>query len=313
MPSIFVTTAELPESALDTLRTAGDLRVWSGATPMRADTLAAEIREADALVTLVDNTVDASVLAAGLRLRVVANVAVGFDNIDLDAARRRGIWVTNTPDVLTDATADLTFALILAVARRIVEADAYLRDGKFDGWGFQLLLGTELRGKTLGVVGLGRIGKAVAQRAEAFGMNVAGLGSAASDDELDALFASADVLTLHTPMMPATRHMVDARRLRLMKKSAILVNTARGPLVDEAAVADALTSGALGGAGFDVYENEPAVHQRLLAAPNTVLVPHIGSATRDARRAMAELAARNAVDVLAGRRPPNVIVEGRRE
>ena len=306
-----VATAELPASAIDILEAAGDVDIWRGATPISTEDLVTQVAGADALVTLVDTVVDARVLRSAPRLQVVANVAVGFDNVDLATAGELGVWVTNTPDVLTDATADLTMALLLAVARRVVEAEALLRAGKFERWGFQMLLGVELAGKTLGVVGYGRIGRAVARRAASFGMRIAHVDSSSSEAEVDALFATSDVVTLHAPATARTRRMVDERRLRLMKHGAILVNTSRGALVDEAALAGALAEGRLRGAGLDVYENEPCVEPRLLAAPNAVLLPHIGSATTEARRAMAELAARNAVEVLAGRRPPNVVVEGR--
>jgi glyoxylate reductase len=310
MPTIFVTTSELPEAALEILRAAGDVRVWEGARPIPADDLAANVETVDALVCLLSERVDDALLERAARLRVVANVAVGTNNVDLEAARRRGIWVTNTPDVLTDATADLAFALLLAVARRLREAERTLRDGRFEGWGYGDFWGVELAGKRLGILGYGRIGRAMGRRAEGFGMEVVGLRSSATPEEIDALVASSDVLSLHTPLTSATRGLVDARRIGSMKPTAILVNTARGEVVDEAALAEALHDKRIAGAGLDVYEHEPRVHPRLLDAPNAVLLPHIGSATREARTAMAVLAARNTVAVLDGRRPQNAVVEG---
>lgn len=302
MPRIFVTTRLLPDEAIDILRGAGDVACWQGASAaIGARDLAAEAASADALVCLVSDRVDATVVERAASLRIIANVGVGYNNIDVAAARRRGVVVTNTPDVLTDATADLTMALILAVARRVVESERFLREGKFDGWGYRMFWGAALGGKRLGVVGYGRIGRAVGRRAEAFGMVVEGIGSDATPGDVDALVARADVLSIHAPLTEQTRHLIDARRLSSMKPTAILINTARGPIVDEAALAEALVDGRIGGAGLDVFEHEPAVHARLLVAPNTVLLPHIGSATREARTAMATTAARNVVEVLAGR------------
>lgn len=304
---IFVTSPELFESALELLRTAGEVRVWDGPTPIPRADLEREALGADALVTMLFDRVDEALLALAPRLRIVANVAVGYDNVDAAAAARRGVWVTNTPDVLTEATADLAWALILATARRLGEAERLLRSGAFLGFGFRMLLGMGLGGKVLLVVGPGRIGQAVARRATGFGMVVATAGRGTPATELDLLLASADVVSLHVPLTEETRHLVDARRLGLMKRSAILVNTARGPVVDEEALAEALHAGCIAGAGLDVYEREPEVHTRLLDAPGAVLLPHIGSATVEARQAMAEAAASNVVEALAGRRPPNVV------
>jgi glyoxylate reductase len=308
---IFVTTPELPESALEILRAAGDVRVWQGDGTIPRAALEAGVATASALVCLLGERVDDALLALAPSLRVVANVAVGVNNVDLEAARRRGIWVTNTPDVLTEATADLTMGLVLAAARRMGDAERFLREGRFDRWGYRMFWGMGLAGKTLGVVGYGRIGRAVGARATGFRMRVRGVGSEATPAEFDELVAASDVLTLHVPLTATTRHLVDARRLALMRPTSIVVNTSRGPVVDEAALAEALHAGRLAGAGLDVFEEEPRVHPRLLDAPNAVLVPHIGSATREARTAMAELAARNAAAVLAGRRPEAVVVEGR--
>ena len=272
-----------------------------------------DLAGADALVCLLLDRVDAAVLAGAPRLRVVANCAVGIDNIDVPAATAAGVAVTHTPDVLTDATAELAFALILAVARRLGEGERLVRAGAWRGWALDQLLGVQLAGKTLGVVGFGRIGQGVARRARGFGMDVVYAaprevaGAGAPRLALDDLFARADVVSLHCPLTPETRHLVDARRLALMKPTAILVNTARGACVDEAALADALAAGRLHGAGLDVYEREPEIHPRLAECPRLVLAPHIGSATTEARTQMAQLCADAVIDVLSGRRTPNLV------
>jgi glyoxylate reductase len=262
------------------------------------------LSDADALVCLLLDRIDAAVLAAAPRLKIVANCAVGVDNIDLAAAARAGVAVTNTPDVLTEATAELAFALILAAARRLGDGERLVRSGEWGGWALDQLLGVQLAGKTLGIVGYGRIGQALARRAVGFGMTVihADLG-----DDVDALFRQADVVSLHCPLTPATRNLVDARRLALMKPTGIVVNTARGGIVDEAALAEALTAGRLFAAALDVFAGEPRIDPRLLAAPRLVLAPHIGSATTEARTQMAQLCADAVIAVLSGRRPPNLV------
>ncbi len=271
------------------------------------------LASADALVCLLSDRVDAEALAAAPRLKVVANYAVGHDNIDLDAASARGVAVANTPDVLVEATADFTFALLLAAARRLGEGERLVRAGQWRGWAPDLLLGADVAGRTLGVIGLGRIGRAVARRAAGFAMPVvyhrgaAAPGSAARAVELDELLATSDVVTVHCPLTPATRGLLDARALAAMRPGAILVTTARGPIVDEVALCDALERGHLGGAGLDVFDDEPRVSARLLAAPRAVLAPHLGSATTTARTRMAELCITAVRDVLAGRRPPNLV------
>jgi glyoxylate reductase len=259
-----------------------------------------------ALITLLTDRIDRRVLEAGTNLRLVANVAVGVDNIDVEAATRLGILVTNTPGVLTESTADLTWALILAVSRRVVEADAFLRAGRYRGWDFELLRGMELRGKTLGVVGVGRIGSAVAKRAKGFGMKVL-THSRTKGVSLGKLLKASDVVSIHVPLTEATRHLIGAPELRRMKRTAILVNTSRGPIVDEKALAAALKRGTIAGAGLDVYEREPRVEPGLLKLKNAVLLPHLGSATDDTRRAMLDTAVRNVKAFLAGRRPPNLV------
>jgi glyoxylate reductase len=256
---------------------------------------------ADGLICLLGDRIDDELLARAPSLRVVANFAVGLDNVDLAATRRRGVAVTNTPDVLTDATADLTMALLLAVARRIVEAEALARSGEWRGWEPDQLLGVELSGRTLGIVGMGRIGRAVARRAEGFGLRVL------SGVPLDELLAASDFVSLHVPLTEKTRGMIGARELALMKPGAILINTARGACIDEAALIAALESGRLGGAGLDVYAAEPAIPEALRRQRRAVLLPHIGSATDRARARMAELCATGVREVLAGRRPENLV------
>jgi glyoxylate reductase len=309
-------TAELPGRAVEWLEERCLVRLNAGVQITDENTLIDFIGSADAVLTLLANPVTDRVLAACPDLRVVGNCAVGFDNIDLDAARRRGVWVTNTPDVLTEATADLTWGLILAVTRRLGEAERFLRDGRFHGWALDMLLGSGIQGRQLGVVGFGRIGRAVARRAAGFGMSVAAsdVDEHANPDPparfmpLDELLASSHVVTLHTPLNEGTRHLLDEERLRLMPRGAFLVNTARGPLVDEAALVRVLEDGHLGGAGLDVFEMEPAVHPGLLEREDVVLLPHLGSATEETRAAMAELAARNILAVLAGEEPPTPVV-----
>ena len=265
------------------------------------------IAGADAVVTLLHDRVDDSFLdAAGARLRIVANVAVGYDNVDLAACERRAVIVTNTPDVLTEATADLAMALILMSTRRLGEAERLIRRGDPWAWSMSFLLGSGIQDKTLGIVGLGKIGQATAHRARAFGMNVIYAGRRRADEQveaalgaryvmLDEVLATADVVSLHCPLTAETRHLIDASALAKMKPDAFLVNTTRGPVVDEQALVDALRHGAIAGAGLDVYEHEPIVHPELLELENVVLLPHLGSATVETRSAMATLAARNVV------------------
>jgi len=268
---------------------------------------------ADALVCLLTDRIDAAALDAGPRLRVVANYAVGYDNVDVAAATARGVAVANTPDVLVEATADFTFALLLAAARRLGEGERLVRAGQWRGWTPELLLGADVGGRTLGIIGMGRIGRAVARRAHGFGMRVlytrgdAGDVGAATSVGLEELLATSDAVSLHCPLTPETRGLIDARALAAMKPGAILVNTARGAIVDDGALADALERGHLGGAGLDVFTDEPRVDPRLLAAPRAVLAPHLGSATTTARTRMAELCVTAVRDVLAGRRPPNLV------
>jgi lactate dehydrogenase-like 2-hydroxyacid dehydrogenase len=274
----------------------------------------------DAILSLVTLKVDSALMKRAPRLRVVANVAVGYDNVDVPEATRRGIVVTNTPDVLTEATADLAWALILAAARRVVEGDRFVRAGRFTRWDFEGFRGADLHGKTLGILGAGRIGQAVGRRATGFSMKVLYAGRSrrrgferrvgARRVGLRALLRGSDFVSIHVPLTPETRGMIGGRELRLLRPTAILVNTSRGPVVDERALAQALRSGRLAAAGLDVYEREPEVHPALLGLENVTLLPHIGSSTDATRRAMLEIALRNLAAALRGRVPPNALNPG---
>ncbi|MGI6147457.1 MAG: D-glycerate dehydrogenase [Firmicutes bacterium] len=312
-PKVFV-TCPIPEAGLDVLRGAVDMEVNMDDRVLTRQELLAGVADADGLLCQLADVVDESVLAAAPRLRAIANYAVGYNNIDIAAATDRRIAVTNTPGVLTETTADLTWALILAVARRVVEGDAMVRQGRFRGWAPRLLLGGDVYGRVLGVVGMGRIGQAVARRARGFGMKVlyydrSGISSSLETElgatrvSLEELLRESDFVSLHVPLTPETRHLIGREQLAMMKRTAYLVNTARGPVVDEAALAQALAAGELAGAGLDVYENEPEVHPGLLGLDNVVLLPHLGSATVDTRERMAVMAAESLLDVLEGREP----------
>lgn len=288
------------------------LTTWPGPYPIPTDHLAREVARCDGLVCLLADYVSSHVLDKSPRLRVVANVAVGYDNIDVGHAARLGVAVTNTPDVLTEATAELTWAVLLALVRGVVPARQALLDGEWRYWSPTGFLGRGLDGKTLGVVGLGRIGRAVAARAAAFGMSVVALGSRGHGPyprlEREAFLAAADVVTLHVPLMPDTRRMVDESFLARMKPGAFLVNTARGGLVDEDALLGALNTGRLAGAALDVFDREPVDGRHPLAAhPRVLATPHIGSATVETRAAMAERAVDNVVRALAGVRPRDLV------
>jgi glyoxylate reductase len=282
-------------------------------TPFTHDELVAAAPEADAILCLLTDRIDAEVLAAGApRLRVVANVAVGYDNIDVAAAETQSVAVCNTPGVLDETTADLAFLLILAASRRASEAEADLRAGRWAGWDINQYLGRDVHGATLGLVGFGRVGQAVGRRAAGYGMQVLhhtrrDTGLPGWVENLDDVLREADVVSIHVPLGDETTHLIDAHRLALMKSDSVLVNTARGPVVDEEALAIALEEGKLFAAGLDVFEREPEVHPRLLAAPHTVLLPHIGSASVATRTRMARTAAEGARAVLAGEVPPNLV------
>jgi lactate dehydrogenase-like 2-hydroxyacid dehydrogenase len=306
VPKIAV-TRWIPDDAVKVLAEAGEVAVSDLDRPLTPEELHAFVAGADAVVGMLHDRLDSALAdAAGPGLKVVANVAVGYDNVDVPALAERGVVVTNTPGVLTDATADLAFGLLLAVTRRIGEGERLLRSRT--PWSFHLgfLLGSGLQGKTLGIVGPGQIGRAMAKRAEAFGMTIVYSGRSNRGDgfvPFEELLERADVVSLHCPLTPETRHLINAAALRAMKRGAYLVNTTRGPVVDEAALADALEAGEIAGAALDVFEKEPEVEPRLLGRDDVVLSPHLGSATVETRTAMAVLAARNVAAVLAGRPP----------
>jgi len=316
-PSILISRL-LPEEALALARSRAAVDVHEADKPLERSELVARLRGRQGLVCLITDTIDVPLLDACPGLKVVSNVAVGFNNIDVAAATQRGVVVTNTPDVLTETTADFAWTLLMATARRVVEADRYVREGKFTQWEFMLLLGGDIHGKTLGIVGFGRIGRAMARRALGFNMRVlyqdAVAADAATEKELRAtrvdtatLLRESDFVTLHTPLLPETQHLINAQSLRTMKKTAYLVNASRGPVVDEAALAHALKEGRIAGAGIDVFEREPEVHPALIGLPNVVLAPHIASASSDTRVKMAMLAVDNCLAVLEGRTPPTPV------
>ncbi len=309
-----VVTSPIPEPGLDILRTAGELWAWQHDEPIPVDVRDEQLATADAVVTLLNDRVNASFLDAGPNLKVVANVAVGYNNIDVAECERRGVIVTNTPGVLTEATADLAMSLVLMVTRRLGEGDRLIRSGQPWQWGMFMMLGAGLQGAQLGVIGMGAIGQALAARAKAFGMstvytNLVSIGAEAEERlgarqvELDELIETSDVVSVNCPYLDETHHLINADVLSRMKPSAFLVNSARGPIVEEAALVAALQDGQIAGAALDVYEHEPSVHPALIELDNVVLLPHLGSATVETRNAMATLAANNVVEVLAGREP----------
>ena len=315
-------TRAIPDAGLDLLRRApeiADLRVWPEELPPSPEALAELLRGCDGAVTLLSDRIDETVLAREPDLRVVANYAVGYDNIDVAAATRHGVAVCNTPDVLTHATADLAFALLIATARRIVEAADYVRAGHWQTWGPQLLLGQELHGRTLGIIGPGRIGTGVARRGSGFGMRLLGWSRSGEAGEaaealgmtmapLDSLLRESDFVSIHVPLDEATDGLIGRRELGLMKPTAVLVNTARGPIVDSDALVTALADGQIAGAGLDVTDPEPLpADHPLVREPRAIVVPHIGSATVAARDSMATLAAGAVLAVLRGQRPGNIV------
>lgn len=300
-----VLTASFPRIARDLLAPHFDVIEHPTEHGRSEEDVITILADADAAITLLQDPITRRVLESNPNLRIVSNLAVGYNNVDIDAARELGVTVTNTPGVLTEATADLTMALILAVMRRIVEGDEEIRTTGRCEWEPLKLLGSSMQGKTLGILGMGRIGTAVATRARAFGMEILGVRRG---DPLDELLAKSDVVSLHVPLSRETHHLIDAAALATMKRGAYLINTSRGALVDEHALCDALDSGHLRGAGLDVYEFEPEVNPRLLAMKNVVLLPHIGSATEEARTAMARIAATNVLRFLGGQEPLHRVV-----
>jgi glyoxylate reductase len=316
-PRVLVLHKILPE-ALDYLDRHADVEIGTDAELLPKSDLIRRLADKDGLLPLLVDIIDRDVIDAAPRLKIIANCAVGYNNIDVAYARSRGILVTNTPGVLTEATAELTWALILAAARRIPQADRFIREGSFKGWAIDLFLGKGLAGKRLGLIGMGRIGRAVARRASAFRMDVVytdphplstdeETASGASHRNLEDLLQSSDVVSLHVSLNPETRGLLSRERIGLMKRGAILINTSRGETVDEAALVDALKTGHLGAAGLDVYEREPDIHPGLFALDNVVLLPHIGSATYETRLNMSLTAARNLVQGLRGERPDNLV------
>ena len=312
-------TRRIPDRGLELLRAGCDtVDVFPGDAPPTREELLAAVRGRDGILCLLSDRMDAAVMdAAGPGLKGIANYAVGYDNVDVAEATVRGIPVSNTPGVLTETTADLAWALLFTAARRIAEADRFVRSGEWKGWGPMQMLGVDVHGKTLGVVGAGRIGRAVARRAVGFGMKVLYCDMARCPEleescgavrtPLDQLIEEADFISLHVPLTEQTRHLVGARELRAMKRTAVLVNTSRGPVVDERALVEALRSGEIFAAGLDVYEDEPRLAPGLTELDNVVLAPHVGSGSRETRQKMAEMAAGSLLAMLEGRRPPNCV------
>jgi len=316
-PKVYVSRL-IPKDGLDIVQSACDAEVNIDDTPLSHDELIAKVRDKDGLLCLLTDEIDDAVLGASSQLKVVANVAVGFNNIDIPAATRRKVLITNTPGVLDHTTADFTWCLLLASARRLAEAERYTRAGKYAGWGIMLLCGEDIFGKTLGVCGLGRIGRGVAKRAHGFEMRIlytdAVRAPAEVEQELGAqfvdketLFREADFVTLHVPLLPETHHYVSINELKLMKRTAHLINASRGPVLDEAALVLALREHWIAGAGIDVFEHEPKITEGLTELDNVTLAPHIASASVETRTKMAVMAATSLVEALQGRRPENLV------
>ena len=315
-PTLYITRL-LPQAVMDAIPQHYRVLAESTDRPATPKELAHGFSQADAVICTLADRIDAMVLSQASKLKIVANYAVGYNNIDLAAAAQRGIIVTNTPDVLTDATADLTWALMLGVARRVVEGDALVRTGNWTGWAPTQMLGTDVTGKTLGIVGMGRIGQAVAYRATGFRMSVLYAGRHAVSSPpgvswtwqpLDTVLKHSDYLSLHIPLTDTTRHLIGQRELALMKPTAFLINTSRGPVIDESALLAALEAGTIAGAGLDVYEHEPAVSPALYSLPNVVLLPHLGSATRETRVRMGLICLENIAAALEGRSVPHRVI-----
>jgi glyoxylate reductase len=314
-----VVTGKIPAGGLARLKAEHEVTAWESDNAISRAELLSMVAGADAIVSLLTEKIDDELLdAAGPQLKSVSNVAVGYNNIDVPACEKRGVFVTNTPGVLTEATADIAMSLILMATRRLGEGERVIRTQEPWQWGMFYMLGMGIQGRQLGIVGMGQIGIATARRAKAFGMNIAYTRRTPLEDhvvaELDAKFMtmdelieSSDVLSLHCPYSPATHHLMSENQFARMKQTAFLINTARGPIVDEAALVNALKSGQIAGVGLDVFENEPAVHPGLLELDNAVLIPHLGSATVETRAAMADIAATNALAILAGKSAPNLV------
>ncbi len=316
-PKVLV-TQRISQEALDALAARFDVESNQKDAPVSPAQLLRKLKDKDAAITLITDVISEKILAGVPRLRIVSNVAVGYNNFDVAAATRRGVMLTNTPGAMDDTTADFAWSLILATARRLTEADRLVRSGKWTRWRFMDFLGRDIHGKTLGICGFGRIGRGVARRAAGFGMRVLYTGPRRAPEnierELNATFADkatllreSDVVSLHLPLFADTRHYIGAAELTLMKRTAILVNTARGPVVDEKALVKALKTGVITAAGLDVYENEPALAPGLRMLPNTVLAPHMASASVETRLRMCNMAVANCVAGLTGQRPPNLL------
>ena len=314
---VFV-SRKIPEAALELLGKSYQFELNERDVQLSKKQLIRRIADKDGLVCLLTDRIDREIFESNPNLKVVSNVAVGFDNIDVKAATAKKIMVTNTPGVLTETTADLTWALLLASARRICEAERFTRAGKFKGWGIMMMLGNDVYGKTLGICGLGRIGRAVAKRSLGFGMRILYTDIARAEEsaerelkatyvDKDTLLRESDFVTLHMPLLPETRHYISTRELNLMKKTVHLINTSRGPVVDEKSLATALKNKTIAGAALDVYEEEPKFNPALLKSENMVLMPHIGSASVETRTKMATMAVENCVAALSGKKPPNLV------
>lgn len=317
---VFV-TGKLSQKAADALKQFAEVDAYESDEPMERKDVEGRLEGKDALVCILGDKVDAAVFQLRPQLKLVANVAVGYDNINVADATEAGVLITNTPGVLDNATADLAFGLLLAAARRIVEADGFVRRGEWTGWKRELMLGAELNGKTLGIIGMGRIGKAVTKRARAFGLNI--IYTRKNDDQktdnelkqnfdatrvsLDELCRRADFISVNCPLRKETRHLIGKEEIAMMQSHCVLVNTSRGAVIDEEALIDALEQSKIGSCGLDVFEHEPAVPKRLLALKNVVLAPHIGSATSETRAAMDELAVKGLIEALSGKLPANAV------
>lgn len=316
LPKLYI-TYKIPEKPLELLREKYDVSINESGNYLSKKELCLAVQEADAVITLLADTIDKDIIDCMKRSKVIANYAVGYSNIDYEYAREKGIFVTNTPDVLTDATADLAWGLLFSVARRIVDSDKYTREGKFSGWAPLLYLGQDISGKTLGIIGAGRIGANFARKASGFNMRIIyhnrnrnlslEKDSNAILVDKETLLRESDFISLHTPLTKETKHMIKYDDFKKMKRSAILINTARGPVVDEKALVSALKEGLIWGAGLDVYENEPDIEPELLNLKNVVLTPHTGSGTLETREKMAEIAVKNVIAVLNNQRPPNSV------
>jgi len=317
-PKVYV-TRELPERGLKIIKERFDADVWPEYAPPPKKTIIEKVKDVDALATLLSDKIDAEVFDAAPKLKMIAQLAVGFDNVDVQEATKRGIYVSNTPEVLTDTTADFAWALLMTLARRVVEADKYVRTGRWKvGWHPAMLQGRDVYGATIGIVGAGRIGYAVAKRATGFSMKILFYDViprpemekdfGAKKVDLDTLLKQSDFVSIHVPLMKETHHLINAEKLRLMKKTAYLINNSRGPVVDEKALYDALNEGRIAGAGLDVFEQEPApLDNPLLKLDNVVVAPHISSASYETRSKMAEMVADNLVAFFEGKKPPNLV------